>query len=60
MQLRGDDPLALKQIINLTAAAAAASTGRLSGAAATARMDFLSDVSGFFNNAFWFVSGGNF
>jgi hypothetical protein len=51
-QLRGDDPLSLKQIITLTTAAAAAATGRLTGAAASARMDFLSDVRLIFNTAF--------
>ncbi len=44
MQLRSEDPASLKQIITITTTAAAAASGRAAGAAATARIDFLSDV----------------
>jgi hypothetical protein len=44
MQLRSEDPLSLKQIIAMTTASAAASSGRVAGSAASARIDFLSDV----------------
>jgi hypothetical protein len=44
MQLRSEDPVSLKQIIALTTSAAAAASGRVAGAAAAARIDFLSDV----------------
>jgi hypothetical protein len=44
MQLRSEDPLSLKQIIAMTTTSAAASSGRAAGSAASARIDFLSDV----------------